>query len=710
MSPDDKKGILEAFTTAFEISLAAESAEEIKGEFLTQTELFERYTRRCLSYFKDSVAVRQLLIALANKMANRMVKSLPLSEVERIGLPFSEINPNQVSIFNDALDSALLETREGRCNFRHELFQQFFEALAFLRAFSKPNTLAANLKLARYAHIQEFVIGLLEDEESLKECLLSISDEGLLRNSLLGYLGESAKNIVIRDAHGLIKKAIQDLENIGFQLVPVENAIPYFAFEGAAMWTQYEMALMKAIGQVIGTGLCLEEVFYLVRKTDKVSHNQLLEKEGFLKPSRLSVIFQQLYVWEFGGGVQTVLPATVIVVAFHNEFFRPLQTEVNKLEKYCQRIEELTPGELYLLCLLLKPDNEKMVIDRVVDILLSLGRVCWEKRIYNLQLEMLDVIGSYRRRLTGESLEKVKSMLSNFETNNIMLNTALIDISLPFGLIETPIGIKQAEEEIKEVLQSPECQEILEKASRIVTNQLEDIYQGVYYEAIKNLAQEDKIRLYTLAALGSPSYSFFTDWLLLELLKLNDPKTLPAFQRWATELDPASINPFEAATCYACACVGCSLFMDSPPRLKNLGSDNHLAWQTYGEILFWIHKSGLSDEEIQRHCLPLWKKLQKIPFEAVDPLMQLHNSSLKILDERWNFGKALCGRFREQIRDLMEFGLKKRSHLSTLFGRLPQPFREKNLTQFLISQLGEIGNLKTIKFLDPSLSHQSMEN
>jgi hypothetical protein len=31
----------------------------------------------------------------------------------------------------------------------------------------------------------------------------------------------------------------------------------------------------------------------------------------------------------------------------------------------------------------------------------------------------------------------------------------------------------------------------------------------------------------------------------------------------------------------------------------------------------------------------------------------------------------------------------------------PKPFREKNLTQFLISQLGEIGNLKTIKFLEP---------
>jgi len=220
LSYDDQKSILEPFTTAFEISLAAECAGEIKGEFLTRAELYEKYSRHCLRNAKDSVAARQMLLRLANIMAKRLVKSLPLSEVERIGLPFSDFSPDQVSIFNDALDSALLETRKGRCSFRHELFQHFFEALAFLRNFREPTILAANLKLPRYSHIQELVIGLLEDEESVQECLRAVSDVRLLRNSLLGYFGDSAKIIAIRDARGLIKRAIQDLEKIDFQLDP----------------------------------------------------------------------------------------------------------------------------------------------------------------------------------------------------------------------------------------------------------------------------------------------------------------------------------------------------------------------------------------------------------------------------------------------------------------------------------------------------------
>ncbi len=702
LSYNDKSGILEPFTTALEISMAAECSAEIKGQFLTRAELYEKYSRRCLREIENNLAVRQMLINLANKMAKRLVKSLPLSEVERIGLPFSDLSPDQVSIFNDALDSALLETKEGRCSFRHELFQHFFEALAFLREFSEPHILAVNLKLPRYSHIQELVVSLLEDEESVRECLLAVSDVRLLRNSLLGYFGDSAKNIVIRDAHGLIKRAIQDLEHIDVELIPSVFPIPILQLERAAMWTPYEHALMKAIGEVMGTGLCMDEVFYLVRKTDQVSQNQLLEKEGSLPPSRLSELFANLYIFSRGGPqVYTVLPVTVMVLACHNNFSSSPRTQTKNLVHYCKRLEERTHGELYLLCLLLRIDNVQKEFDGLGEILCSLGTVCWNTKIYHLRLELLHMIRSFRHKLSGENLEAVKRMLPGFETKIDALNFNLLEVLGFYDLVESPVELGEVEEEIRDILRAPDCQETWGKAYAVVANQFEDIFQEAYYEAIQNLPQRDKMRLCTLATLGAPNYGFSLDWLLVELLKFNDPKTLLAFQRWATELNPESSDVSEATVCYVTACVGCSHFMDLPPRLKNLNSDDYFAWQTYGEIIFWVNKPDLSDDEINRRCIPLWAKLQTKPFEAIDPLRRFKNSNFSMYSGgKGNPVEAIYSRFEEQIRDLMEFGLKNRSHLSTLFIRQKFDF-EKESTQFLISQLGKIGNSKTINILEP---------
>ena len=78
--------------------------------------------------------------------------------------------------------------------------------------------------------------------------------------------------------------------------------------------------------------------------------------------------------------------------------------------------------------------------------------------------------------------------------------------------------------------------------------------------------------------------------------------------------------------------------------------------------------------------------------------------------------KPVFDHFKEQIRNLLEFGLKNRSHLSTLF--FPQfssiPSHpgnpEKELTQFLISQLGEIGNVNTINILEPFIESPEFGN
>jgi hypothetical protein len=136
--------------------------------------------------------------------------------------------------------------------------------------------------------------------------------------------------------------------------------------------------------------------------------------------------------------------------------------------------------------------------------------------------------------------------------------------------------------------------------------------------------------------------------------------------------------------------------------LANLDSEAKLAWQLYGEILFWGNKLTVSHEEVLAKCAPLWNKLkQDLPFEAIDPLMHL-----------WDTGKSrdielpikvlrdIAADFSETIVSLLEFGLANRAKLVTIFERSAS-FQEKYRTLFIIKILGQVGTSRSIKLLEP---------
>ncbi len=201
--------------------------------------------------------------------------------------------------------------------------------------------------------------------------------------------------------------------------------------------------------------------------------------------------------------------------------------------------------------------------------------------------------------------------------------------------------------------------------------------------------------------LGAPSYGFACDYILEELITLRDNRALPAFERWATEIDVESMNVQETARVFALAQCGCAMFRTFPAQLANLDSDAKRAWQLYGEILFWGNKSILSHEDILAKCTPLWERLRdEMPFEAIDPLMHLWKAGeskdiklpIKVLRE-------LAADFQDMVLSLLEFGLINLERLITIFERSAS-FQKKRRTMFLIELLGELGTLSSIKVLE----------
>ena len=91
--------------------------------------------------------------------------------------------------------------------------------------------------------------------------------------------------------------------------------------------------------------------------------------------------------------------------------------------------------------------------------------------------------------------------------------------------------------EIDEILRSPVDEQSTALAHSIVSNQFEDLIGEPFYTAIESLSATDKIRLYTIAALGAPAYGLTNDFLLTELVQSGDRAALPALEHWATHLD-----------------------------------------------------------------------------------------------------------------------------------------------------------------------------
>jgi hypothetical protein len=100
------------------------------------------------------------------------------------------------------------------------------------------------------------------------------------------------------------------------------------------------------------------------------------------------------------------------------------------------------------------------------------------------------------------------------------------------------------------ILRDPEDEESRQWAYSIVSNQFKDVVATACIAAIKRLTDDERTALFTLAALGSPSYGFWNDWLLRELIKFADQAALPAFEHCATDLYAENAMTQEVISCY----------------------------------------------------------------------------------------------------------------------------------------------------------------
>ena len=461
-------------------------------------------------------------------------------------------------------------------------------------------------------------------------------------------------------------------------------------------------ALLAAIGALQREGNFLHDVAQLLDATDAAcrrSADDQAKAEG-RRPTVSAVVATVLV--GLGRAARSTVAAAIILEAmggtqldsrFRSYRGRPT-VGVDNLYALVDAATPANHGRLMLLCALLQP----LEGPEAAALALRLARLCWDSGAYHVQLEGLTTIQSFVAETRDRPLgNEVIDFLEGLQVHhNIALSSQLVEILFAYGRIEASYEGDGIRAEIDEILRSPADEQSAQRAHSIVANQFEDIISEPFYSAIESLTASDKVRLYTIAALGGPAYGLTNDWLLTELVKSGDRAALPALEHWATHLDSDGFYRQGSTACYLLAVQGCARFLDEPPRLADCQTNDQAAWQCYGSIIFWMYRPQLSDEEAAARCAPGWQRLtRELLSAAADPLCHFLWSSRSYDQEGRPVFINIITRFSNEVRPILEWSLQHRDSLTSLF---PGPERENRACK-IINMLGMIGNVETIELL-----------
>jgi NACHT domain len=691
---EDLEPLCEPFSTAFELSVAAECSREL-GALLNRGKLFASFTRKRLSTSPAPTLVRGALRQVALAMDDRLTTWLPVDETVQISEEYLVGQGASAAIADEVLRCSIVRADQGKVSFTHELLGRFLAMEGLRQAHPEPGALAWQLRLPRYEDLPPLALDLETDPERAGVLLSAMADMVLYFLALSGSYGHAARKAAETAARDLLQAATMAMTETVFTFHDIQLTVT-----GGRRLTESDQSLLAAIGALTHEGRYLPEVTALLDATDTACQRSadIQEAAEGQRPS----------AWSIGaalhGFISDAHAQVAASIVLRSASWAPLYSRLRQqgrpqraaAQEMVPVLRGATPaswGRLLLLAGHLRgaDDNDSAAMA------LSVLRLCRDSGSYHVQLGGLHMIETFASAVEGDPLrEEIIDTLRSFGTDDFMLNTSLAEAWDAYGLIEANGDADFVRRQIDQVLASPASAESRTLAYGLVASQFEDVIAEPYCEAIGSLPPDQKTALYTLAVLGSPSYGAWNDVLLSDLVQSGDATALPAFQRWATQLDIDNPVVQEVAQCYVLAMQGCAQFMTEPPELPDSQDGDRAAWGCYGAIIFWLTRPGVDRAEVTEKCAPYWQRLSTtLLTHAADPLTRMATAVMPRSGRRVLAVRPILATFPDQIRPILEWSLKHSAERTSLFRG---NFDGDSLGQ-VISMLAVVGNASTSDLL-----------
>lgn len=697
--------LTEPFTTAYELSVAAECAHEI-ADSVTRASLFAAFTRKRLDRTRSPAVTRGVLRQLALAMDERLTASLSLDEAWRLADDYLSRHAEPVSVIDDVLKCSITRTEQGRFSFSHELLGRFLVLEALRQAHREPSALARQLRLPRHDDLSRMAVELESTTSRAAELLAGLGDRILYFWALRGELGQAAEQAARAAANRLLDEITASMTEVVFTIP--DNVT--LAVAGGRELSRADRALLASIGLHFRGGQFVREVLSLLDATDEACRRSAdaQEAQEGQRPSASDTVSAVLTGFTETARAQVAV-AIILDSCENGDFDSRLWSRAHRtfpvsLECLTLALEGASPTSYGRLLLLARCLRRADGLDAAV-IALRVLPLCWASGIYHIRLEALWMIQGFAGTVQGHALhDEIVSVLDELDTGDFMLNSSLGETWDAYGMLEVPDDADAIRTQIQKMLAEPATEDSCRLAYGIAGGQFEGMTTAQYIEAVESLKPEQRTILHTRAALGSDTSGAWNDLILRRLLAYDDPQALPAFERWATQLDTKNIVVHEVTDCFILGVLGCAKFMDQPPRLVHNQSPERAAWECYGAIIFWMHRPGLKPDEVTSYCQRYWQRLQtELLPAAADPLYWLRHTSIVCPDETVSVVGAILTTFGEDARPILDWSLKQQGALLSIFPAFRSAGQERQ--SFIISMLGVVGDAETAEKLRAYVDH-----
>lgn len=699
----------EPFSTAYELSIAAECAVELVG-VTTRATLFDAFLRKRLSATSSPAYVRRVLRHLAVMMDRELTAWLSVDDVRRICEQTLITLSAPLGVVDEVLACSVVVVRQGRFSFSHELLGRFLTAEALLLDHLDTADLVRELDRPRHRDLAPLILPLVKDAGRVRQVVIGLADTRVFAGALLGDYGQVAARVVHALALDLLDSVTGGLADTTFT-VPEWHEV---GITGGHQLGKHEPALIGAIGIAVFHGRLVEQAVALLDATDEACRRALRTDSSSARALAVSQVVSAVVAG--ASKPESTTAARILLDSYEaadidHRFRRREATTVDLdalIEKLIQGARSNSYGRLLLVCAMLNAADGIEPSRHLPSVL----RLCWDSNAYHLRLAALMAVERFASRLDGHPLrDRIVEILDEFGNDRLDLgvSTQLVDTMHVYDMLEPSTQIDQVRSEVEEVLRGEWTREQCERAYGIVSTQFEEVIGSDYFTVVDSLAAAQKTTLYTMAALGSPSCAFWNDWLLVRLIDLGDARAAPAFERWATELDTDTAFIQGVGNCYALAMVGSARLMDAPLRLQRCQSIDDQAWQCYGEIIFWLHKPGLPADEVARRCASSWQRLTAdLAPAAADALHWLTQPGTVTRSAEQTIFTKLVNLFRDDVRTVLEWSLAHHESLTSIFGYRSHGspvFGAAGLPDYVIRTLRHVGNEGTVELLRSYVDH-----
>ncbi|MFB6887733.1 hypothetical protein ACFCX4_00250 [Kitasatospora sp. NPDC056327] len=686
----------EAFTTAFELSLAAQLASQLPAG-TGRGGLLDAFIRERLRATAHPAVVRQVLRRWALVMDERLVGWLALGEAEGLAAQVLASQALPVKVVDEVLRSPLIQVRQQRLSFRHELFGRLLAAEELLWGAGTVADLVSSLGAPQRRDLASLVVALVGDHDMVRDLLRGLTNNGLARQALAGRLSPVAFEVALSEAAQLLDRAVgrtagarvEFMDELRYRVVPPQR------------WSPAEMSLFSGIGLAARSGYLLDLIAALLRESERACHRGAV---GASEPHRKvlpSLIAAALYGPVIPDGER--LPADVILESVSSSSpFRQLgrhrqQRLVEDVERWVGESSPQDIGVLMLACLLLRfadTPEAACLAPKVISL-------AWASGAAHLQMAAMDLALGVRSAADKETTAAICAVLDSLQTDDVWVSTVLVDALNVYGLIESLYAPADIAAEIAGILTSPHAADASERARWILYSQFEDAIAAPFCEVLDSLSEEQLVLLHSLALVGSDA-NLFTDILLKELIKWGSPAALPAYTYWAGKLDLRGGFVQDAVSCHLLGIRGCAAHLAAPPPLMqgHSGPDAD-AWRYYGQIAFWLARPSLGHAEVAQRCQPLWGELTGALLDAaVDPLHRFKWAAYAASQPDQTFLGRITAVFPDQVRDILHHGLQAPEKITTLASH---PLHRETV-ETVIQLLAQVGNQHSVLLLSSYLA------